>query len=192
MRWSSSDMRWSIARDVHLKFFFKKTFTLPETNIATEMGWLEYDRFLLGRLGLFSVDMSVFGGVYKETQFVSGSIVFAAAVWAVCGSSIYHYDTTASIEVSTASEEASGGKSRSVAGSEIWAPPQKNHQNQTVFLAEFFDTQTEGLGKYIHVYMYIHIHIHTHIHSMYIYTYICIFMWFARSASNNNWVSMES
>ena len=96
--------------------FFQKTFTLPETNIATETGWLEYDRFLLGRLGLFSVDMLVFGGVYKETQFVSGSIVFAAAVWAVCGSSIYHYDTTASIEVSTASEEASGGKSRSLAG----------------------------------------------------------------------------
>ena len=25
-----------------------KTYTLPETNIARENGWLEYDRFLLG------------------------------------------------------------------------------------------------------------------------------------------------
>ena len=28
--------------------------TLPETNIVPENGWLEYDRFLLGHLGLFS------------------------------------------------------------------------------------------------------------------------------------------
>ena len=36
--------------------------TLPETNIAPENGWLEYDRFLLGP-GLFSVDMLVSGRV---------------------------------------------------------------------------------------------------------------------------------
>ena len=34
------------------KTFFKIV-TLPETNIAPENGWLEYDRFLLGP-GLFS------------------------------------------------------------------------------------------------------------------------------------------
>ena len=31
----------------------KGSITLPETNIAPENGWLEYDRFLLGP-GLFS------------------------------------------------------------------------------------------------------------------------------------------
>ena len=33
---------------------WKIFYTLPETNMAPENGWLEYDRFLLGRLGLFS------------------------------------------------------------------------------------------------------------------------------------------
>ena len=35
-------------------FLTSKNHTLPETNIAPENGCLEYDRFLLGRLGLFS------------------------------------------------------------------------------------------------------------------------------------------
>ena len=40
--------------------------TLPETSIfAPENGWLEYDRFLLGRLGLFSGDMLYLGSAFR-------------------------------------------------------------------------------------------------------------------------------
>ena len=48
--------------------------TLPETNIfARENGWLEYDPFLLGRLGLFSgANMLVSGRVYTKSSILIG------------------------------------------------------------------------------------------------------------------------
>ena len=41
-------------------------FTLPETNIVPENGWLEYDRFLLGP-GLFSGASCYFEGGYLSS-----------------------------------------------------------------------------------------------------------------------------
>ena len=38
---------------IEILYFLIYTYTLPETNIAPENGWLEYDRFLLAQ-GLLS------------------------------------------------------------------------------------------------------------------------------------------
>ena len=46
----STKKRWKPTRGQQNVSLFKENITLPETNIATENGWLEDDPFLLGRL----------------------------------------------------------------------------------------------------------------------------------------------
>ena len=59
----------------HLDHFFTRIVTLPETNIAPENGWLEYDRFLLGP-GLFSGAKMLVSGIVtflgnRESQYIN-------------------------------------------------------------------------------------------------------------------------
>ena len=44
--------------------------TLPETNIAPENGWLEYDRFLLG-WPIFRGELLVSGRLHKKSSAVT-------------------------------------------------------------------------------------------------------------------------
>ena len=55
-------------------FILKPTHTLPETNIAPENGWLEYDRFLLG-WSIFRDELLVSGRV--DHQRVDGTHQFS-------------------------------------------------------------------------------------------------------------------
>ena len=49
--------------------------TLPETNIAPENGWLEYDRFLLG-WPIFRCELLVSGSVSLDDLYFPALLVF--------------------------------------------------------------------------------------------------------------------